>query len=175
MQPYKTAIIAVVIATVSSVGISVVSEIGTQTIKTEMDAMGMKGYAASLHSILGENKTDSYYYNNILSIKEIEYASPIITENATAILSNGMEINAMAWGISEHFNDIISMQVLGGRFIGDKDIESNALVCLIDETIAKKIYKRSSVYGKKIILSMGDKSAVFSIIGTVKKNSNILK
>ena len=66
------------------------------------------------------------------------------------------------------------MQVLGGRFISNNDIENNALVCLIDESIAKQYYKRTSVYGKKIILSVGDKSSVFTIVGTVKKNSNIL-
>ena len=174
LKPYKAAIISVVIAIVSSAGISIVSETGTQVITAEMNAMGMQGYAASLYNIKGENKTDNYFYNHILESNSTEHCSPVITDSAAASLSNGTEISALVWGIGEQFKDIVSMHVVAGRFFNKYDEESNALVCLIDENIAKEIYKRPGVYGKNIVLSIGDRSAVFTIIGTVKKNSNVL-
>jgi len=172
--PFKTAIVAVVISVMASFGVSAVSEIGKQIITDEMNAMGMNGLAVSVFNSSGENITDTSLYNNILSMNETEKATPVIVNNINAVFSNDISMETIGWGVNEQVPYIVSLQIVEGRMIDKNDIESNSFVCLVDESIANKVYKRSNICGKKISITIGNKTAVFEIIGTIKKGSNVL-
>ncbi len=174
ITPFKTAIVAVVISVVASFGVSAVSESGKQIITDEMNAMGMNGLAVAVFNGMGENITDTSLFNNILSMNETEDATPVIVNNINAVFSNGISVETMGWGVNEQAPQIVSLQITEGRMINKKDIESNAFVCLVDESIANKVYKRSNICGKKISVTIGNKTAVFEVIGTIKKGSNVL-
>ncbi|MBE6877574.1 MAG: FtsX-like permease family protein [Ruminococcaceae bacterium] len=172
--PFKTAVVAVVISVVASFGVSAVSESGKQIITDEMNAMGMNGLAVAAYNSDGENVTDISLYNNIASMGDIEDVTPVIVNNIEAVFSNGVRIETVGWGVNEQAPEIVSLQITEGRMINRQDIESNAFVCLVDENIAHKVYKRSNICGKQITVTTGNKTAVFDIIGTVKKGSNVL-
>lgn len=174
ISPFKSAVIAVVISVTASVIVSAVSAMGRQIINSEMDAMGMNGLAVSLYNSNGENVTDNYFYQNITSVKGTQSATPVIINNAELKFTNGTVFNAMGWGINEQAADIVCLQITEGRMINKLDISSNAMVCLIDENIAEQVYRRSNICGKKIYISIGNRTAVFEVIGTVKKGSTIL-
>ena len=171
--PFRAAVTAVVISVLASVGVSAVSESGKQIISSEMDAMGMNGMAAAAFSRTGENKTDINFYNSILAL-DTTAATPVITENTTAVFQNGISMETISWGINQQAADIVSLEVTEGRMINSADTDSNAFVCLVDENVAQKVYKRGNICGKRVSLEINGKAMEFTIIGTVKKASNIL-
>ncbi|MBQ9846058.1 MAG: ABC transporter permease [Oscillospiraceae bacterium] len=172
--PFKAAVAAVVISVVASATVSAVSESGKNIITHEMDAIGMNGMAVSLFNAAGENITDSDLYESILLMHDTDNATPVIVNTITAVFPNGVSVEAMGWGINEQASDIVSIKLIDGRMINTEDIKSNAFVCLIDESLAEKIYKRSNICGKTVTLTIGDNTIPFKIAGTVKKGSNIL-
>ena len=174
IAPFKTAIFAVIISIWASVSVSAVSETGKQIITNEMDSMGMNGLAAVIYSNKGENITDKFFYQNVSGLNESEYASPIITENAEITFSNDTIMPVMCWGVDKNISNIISLEVITGRMIEKQDVERNARVCLVDENIADAAYKRDNICGKKILVNIGDKTTEFTIIGTIRKSSNVL-
>jgi len=174
IKPFRAAIFTVIISITATFSVSVVSSIGKQIIANEMDAIGMNGLSACAYNTEGENTTNISFFNDISAMQETNKASPLVFDNAIAAFENGIVLDAMVWGIDAQAADIISLNIATGRMLNSGDIQSNALVCLIDNNLAETVYKRSNITGKQINISIGDRTAVFKIIGTVEKGSNVL-
>lgn len=174
ISPFKMAVFAVIISVTASVLVSGVSETGKYLITKEMDAVGMGGMSAVSYNSQGENKTDIDFYENISNMSETEYSTPVLYDSAVLDFSNGNTLNVMCWGVSDEADNVVSLSIVDGRMINNTDINSNSFVCLIDEDIAKQIYKRTNICGKKINVTVGENTASFTVIGTIKKGSNIL-
>ena len=174
IAPFKAAVAAVAVSVVASVLVSAVSESGKNIISSEMDAMGLNGIAAAVYNKKGENKTDVDFYNSIANMEKILSATPVLTEKTEITFANGTVMETMGWGINEQAADIVSLDITHGRMICEDDIKSNAFVCLIDENIADKVYKRSNICGKRIYVHTGENTVPFTIVGMVRKGSNVL-
>lgn len=174
LSPFKTAVFTVFISVVASICVSTVSEIGKQIMNDEMNSMGLNGLAATVYNNDGENITDKRFYSNINEIDGVNNSSPVITENCYIDFSNGCTISAMCWGVSPDITCVISLETIAGRMINKTDIESNARVCLVDENVAYTVYKRNNICGKKILININNTVAEFTVIGTIKKSSNVL-
>ena len=174
ISPFRTAIFTVFISVVASICVSVVSEIGKQIMTAEMDSIGLNGLAAVAYNTDGENITDTKFYGSVDEIDDVNNSSPIITENCYINFTNGCSISAMCWGVSPDVSKIISLETVAGRMINKTDIESNARVCLIDENVAYTAYKRNNICDKKILININDTVVEFTVIGTIKKSSNVL-
>lgn len=174
LSPFRTAIFAVIVSVVASVCVSAVSETGRQIINNEMDSIGFNGLAAVAYNSNGENTTDVKFYNTVSHLNDVKNVSPVITETTTAVFSNRTSISAMCWGISPQITDVVSLETVSGRMINSNDISSNARVCVVDETVAEAVYKRNNICGKKVFFNLSGIATEFTVIGTVKKNSNVL-
>lgn len=174
ISPFKTAVIAVIISVIASVTVSVISDVGKTIISNEMKAMGFNGMSAISYNYNGDNSTDINFYKDISELKCTENITPVIYDNGVIKFPNNSKLNVMSWGINKEAQNVIDLDIINGRMISQEDIDSSAFVCLIDEDIAKKIYKRTNICGKKIRVTIGDNNIAFTIIGTIKKGSNIL-
>lgn len=174
LYPFKTAVISVVIAVVASMLVCLVSSAGRQIINNEMNAVGMNGLAVTSYNSNGENVTDETLVHNIKSFAGTQNITPVIVEHFTVKFSNGALQNIMGWGINGEADKVVSLEVTQGRMFNTTEIQSKSRVCLVDEELAFAAYKRSNLCGKKIILTSNGTDQVFTIIGTVKKGSNIL-
>ena len=174
ISPFKTAVIAVIISIIASVTVSVVSDVGKTVISDEMKAMGFNGMSAISYNDNGDNSTDIKFYEDISKLKCTENITPVIYDNSIIKFQNNSNLNVMSWGINKEAQNVIDLDIVNGRMINQADIDSNAFVCLIDEDIAKSAYQRTNICGKKIRVTIGNNSVMFTIIGTIKKGSNIL-
>ena len=174
IKPFKTAVFAVFIAVTASFGVSVISSVGKQIISNEMNSMGLNGMTVSAYTSEGENATNTSLYNTLVSMNEISEISPVLCEAATAVFSNGISKDVVGWGINTDISNIISLKNIDGRMINNADLLNQSYVCVIDKNLAEKIYRRSNICGKKLVLNIGDKTAYFTVVGTVEKGSNIL-
>lgn len=174
VSPYKAAVIAVVISIIASVTVSIVSDVGKSIISKEMNSMGFNCMSAISYKLNGENDTDTKFYEDISNLKNIDDITPVLYDNGIVKFPNEVRINAMLWGINQDAINIIDLDIINGRMFSKSEIDSNSFVCLIDENIAKTIYHRSNICGKQINVSIGNKDVTFTIIGTIKKGSNLL-
>ena len=172
--PFRTAVVAVMISVIATVLVSTVSYMGRQFINSEMDAIGMNGLAVSVYTNDGQNKTDSYLLKNVMNMEDVQKATPVTVAASKAKFENNTVADIMVLGINEQAEDIVSLEVVQGRMINIGDIDKNAMVCLVDENVALSTYKRKNICGKQIVMNIGDKTGVFTVIGTIKKGSNIL-
>ena len=172
--PFRTAVVAVVISVLATVLVAAVSQMGKQFINSEMDAIGMNGLAVNVYTGDGENKTDNYLLKNILKMEDVQKATPVKVSLSEAKFPNGITAEVMALGINEQADGIVSLEVVQGRMINSGDTDKNAMVCLVDENVALSAYKRTNICGKQIVMNIGDKTGIFTVIGTVRKGSNIL-
>lgn len=174
IKPFKAAVVAVTISVMASACVSVVSGVGKDIINKEMEAMGINGLAVSAYNSKGENITNTKLLELTENMEDTLSVSPVIIENTTATFPNGKECSAMLWGINSQAKDIVSLEIIKGRMFNNTEINSKARVCLVDESIALKMYKRSDICGKKLYIDAGEFYIDFTVIGTVKKGSVIL-
>lgn len=174
ISPFKTAVVTVFISVSASVLISILSDTGKNFINDEMSYMGLNGLAAVAYNSSGENMTNNEFYQEISSLENIQYATPVITENVTVSFSNKKKINSICWGIAPDACEVVSLEIVSGRMINNTDVENNAFVCLVDENIAQLMYNRSDICGKTITIPLKNKELSFTVIGTIKKGSSIL-
>ncbi|MCL2055478.1 MAG: ABC transporter permease [Oscillospiraceae bacterium] len=159
-------VMAVVI--VSSIG-----ELGKTAISAELSGMGLDSLVVSAQeggrSVLADEDLTL-----IRNVKNVNNAMPLINTVTEGRLKNEA-FTCMAWGVNEDADNVIDLNVLHGRLLNKGDIAQGSLVCVIDETIALSIYKRSNITGKTLTVALGGASYDFEIIGVVKNGVNTLQ
>lgn len=105
--------------------------------------------------------------------KEIK-AIGLIGENKSAQIRDGKEkanINIYTVNPGTRFTENVKMQT--GRYITEKDLQSNRNVAVISDKVVKKIFDNNpkKALGNEIAVYIGDKLEVFSVVGIYKYES----
>ncbi len=157
----------------SVVIISSIGQIGQSTIDDELVKMGMdsvviSGQKSNSHG-LSQNDIDS-----VKQISTVSNAMPLMHKmSCTEILQQKSE--CMLWGVNEDADNVIELHPIYGRLINRGDVASSSRVCLIDEEIARKRYKRSNIIGKTISVKVGNSFHDFEVVGIVQNGVNVLQ
>ena len=138
----------IVIGVLSVVVISTIGEIGKDTINKQLVNMGMDSVIISgeKNNETGLSEED---LNAVKEVSAVKNAMPLIYLMSETNILNSVE-ECMLWGVNEDADNVIELKPIHGRLINRGDVISNAKVCVIDEKIAEKAYKRSNIVGKKI-------------------------
>jgi putative ABC transport system permease protein len=110
----------------------------------------------------------------IRKFSQVEQASPILVEN-TSIAMRDKTTTALLWGIDSGASDVISLQVLYGRLFTQRDINTCANVCLVDEQFSQSVYKRDNMVGKTINFQCGGVEQQFTVVGIIKTGTGLLQ
>lgn len=106
----------------------------------------------------------------ISSLDNVAGVSPSITSTIDARSGNGLAENISLEGRSsayfERNNDILTE----GRSINRLDVEGENRVCLIDETLKKKLFPAGDAVGKTIQLG----SSTYTVIGVTGESSDVM-
>ncbi len=165
----------IAIGVLSVIIISIIGEVGKVTVNSELNSMGIGGLCV--------RATGDDSGNKVLSRTELEVvqknssvsqATPLITD-MTSIVSRGLRTQAVVWGIDSNASSIVSMELMYGRLINKSDINSKAQICVVDESFAKLIYKRSNIVGKSLNLLIDGRYVPFTVVGVVESGGNLLQ
>ncbi|MEG0693454.1 MAG: ABC transporter permease [Oscillospiraceae bacterium] len=168
-------IVGISIGVLSVIIISIIGDVGKETINMELDSMGISGICI--------RTTNGAVSNNLLSKEELDMvaanenvkeASPLISR-ITEISVRKKRTQAVVWGVDSNVDSIVSMELLYGRMINKSDINSDAKVCIVDEVFAKNNYKRSNIVGKNVSLYIESRFVEFQVVGVVSSGGNILQ
>ena len=168
------AMISVFISIFSLSVVSMISSVGKEKIKAELDGVGMNGMTVTAYSNYKENITDIALYNSLRKCDYVNRITPVRYDTMEISLSNGNELQCLCWGISPMAKDVVNLKQMYGRGISDGDIDNRSLVCLIDESIALQNYGRSNITGKDLYITTDSGVHKLEIIGVVNKTSNLL-
>lgn len=163
------------IGVLSVILISIIGEVGKVTINTELNSMGISGLCV--------RSTASGDTANILSLPELDVvqanenvseATPLITDYTT-IVARGLQAHAVLWGVDSNAANIVSMNLLHGRLINKNDVNAKTKVCIVDESYAEMVYKRSNIVGKTVNVLVEGVYQPFEVVGVVTSGGNLLQ
>lgn len=157
----------VIIFTISGYGKSFVSQ--------ELESMGLGGIMVSkTSSQQGFSLDKEEEIAAIRAMEGVEEVIPVVAEYSQLSLRN-MLAETIVWGIDCGDQQLLTLQTLYGRMLQKGDIQQQSRVCVIDQALAEKIYKRSNIVGKTIKLSLGNQYETFEIVGVVASGGSLLQ
>ncbi len=164
--------------TVTSVSVAVssvlliksVSDFGTKSIWNELDSLGMNGLIVTSQN----GSFDDKDVNTIKSIRGISKTAPV-TMDSSKVIKDSRTINAIVWGIDSNAQDVVSFELVSGRFINKSDINSNNKVCMIDKSLAENLFGSQNALGRSIEVQCKSTSDNFNIVGVVKTGKGIMQ
>lgn len=169
-------IIGISIGVLSVIIISIIGEVGKATVNSELNSMGISGFCIRTSGNSGE-ETKSLSKEELAMVQanpEVEEASPLVTK-ISSIRAAAAVSQAVVWGIDSNAPNIVSMELIHGRYINRKDVSSNAKVCIVDESFAKMTYKRSNIVGKDVEVLIDGSYISFEVVGVVSSGGNLLQ
>ncbi|MBQ2676592.1 MAG: ABC transporter permease [Clostridia bacterium] len=166
-------VLGIAVGVASVVLISAVGDAGVDAVNNELDSLGLNGLSVSASASLqdGLNISD---LQTIRQIKNVTDAIPIITQDSV-VSQNGEDAATILWGIDAGANQVIAVEVIYGRAIEKADVLNGANVCMVDENLAKKLYKRENIVGKEISVRVGGVYDMYEVVGITKAGSGILQ
>lgn len=166
-------ILGIAIGVMSVIIIGFISSSGTVAVSSEMDSLGLSGLTISIKDGSSASLTDTEL-NELKSFNEVKKAVPLMLLT-TEINSNAEKEKAFVWGIDSNAKDVVSLNLLYGRYINKADINSRAKVCMVDQSFAKTVYKRDNIVGKSISFQCGNSFDKYEIVGVIKTGSGLLQ
>lgn len=162
----------IIVGVASVIIINHISQCGNTALTDEIDGLGIGGITVSLKKQSAELSQNQL--STIQSLSYVDYAMPVMFEATDAYIRE-KKSSIYLWGIDKTAKDVISLQLLYGRFINSGDISSHAKNCMVDQMLAKEYYGTDHVVGKKILINSGGSGAEYEIVGVIKTGSGILQ
>ena len=162
----------IAVGVASVVVINSISECGKNALTSEIDGLGIGGITVSLKkqsARLSENELDS-----IRELSYVDHAMPVMFE-ATEAYMRDRKSSIYLWGIDKTAKDVISLELIEGRFLNSGDISSHAKNCMVDRNFAENFWHTDNVVGKKMLINSGGSGSEYEIVGVVKTGSSILQ
>ncbi len=157
----------------SVVIISSIGEMGKSAVDNQLTDMGMDSFVVTGT----ESNFDGLWEKDLETLKsvpDVRNAMPLINY-FTEISSRGENSPAMIWGVNEDADDVIELKTVSGRLINKSDVLSSKKVCVVDEQIAMDRYKRNTIVGKEIGISINGRVENFEVVGVVSNGVNLLQ
>lgn len=168
-------ILSVAIGVFSVICIQTASEIAQEFLENELNALGMDGITISC---VGNNE-NKYLNTDDLKILEadhtVAYASPTIVEFGSFTVHEQLD-ETLIWGIGANCESVLSIEVLTGQEIGEREVNDKALSCLISRKMAIKYFGDiESAIGKEIPIYLKKSAETYTVIGVMEHTSGIFE
>jgi putative ABC transport system permease protein len=146
---------------------------GTQAISVSMQSLGLNGILVS-----HEDKSVALTEQEIQILRRsglVDYVMPvnILMTSYTANEINGG--SAVLFGVEHGVNNIVSMRLQEGRSIMERDLSACAAVCVVDESMLRKLDANQSAIGQTIQITVNGTAQAFRIIGVTDSNAGMIQ
>ncbi len=163
-------VLSISVAVTSVLLINAVSSFGVRAVWSELDSLGMNGLIVSS----GGRPLGSGELEALGRVSGIVRTAPV-TLDASKVINGGENANAMVWGIDENAEDVVSFELVRGRFIDKGDIKANSRVCMVDQSLAEELFGSECVVGRSVELLRGTSVQSFEVVGVVKTGKGIMQ
>lgn len=175
MRSFLT-MLGIIIGISSVITIVSIGQGGKQAIVGEFDDLGTNIININIKSINSDIEDRDYF-----TLKDAELIKKKIPEVTSVVPASGDMGHiktdrdkkfAEVDGITQDFNKLMKVDILAGRFLNERDVQSARSVIVIDEITAKKLFKNpEAAIGKKVKVTVRDNNTNFTVIGVTKSPS----
>ena len=165
---------AVAIGVTSVVVIACIGNLGKDLIQNEIDQLGLGSIMLSVQRKDTGVVLSNEDYASVQQMPEVESAIPVLMQY-TQSRACGLVTSCAVWGIGPGAEQVISLEILYGRMVNASDIAEAGDVCIVDESYAQTMYKRSNIVGKEINLTIDGHRRTFTVIGVAKSGGGLLQ
>lgn len=162
------------IGVMSVVIISLIGDVGKESINQELNSMGIAGLCVSATNDTGEKLFSTQELEVARDNRNVRAAAPLITR-MTKVKARGLNTQAVVWGMDEKTSGIVSIELLHGRMLQKSDVGASAEVCLVDQSFARLLYQRDNIVGKTIQLLIDGQYREYTVVGVVSAGGNLLQ
>lgn len=171
MRSFLT-MLGIIIGIASVITIVSLGQGSQATIGDEFAKMGVNKVAINMNWQEKSRYEDQFNDNDIDTIKrvfkdEISGISPIVNMSGDAVEGRITKPISL-YGVNETYDKIEKLDVIKGRYLREMDVKGSRNVCVIDEKLAKDLFKRTDVIGEKLTANIGVSKKVFIIVGVFK-------
>ena len=167
-------ILSIAIGVCSVVIIGSIGESGKEMVNAELDNLGLGGLSICANFKTGPAEVTAEHVNTIKKYPSVEAVMPLMLDYSEINIKDA-PTQSIICGIDSGAKQVISLELLHGRVISRADVGAGANVCMVDETLAKSVYKRSNIVGKAVKVLVDNSYEDFTVIGVVAKGSNVLQ
>lgn len=175
MRSFLT-MLGIIIGISSVITIVSIGQGGKQAIVGEFDNLGTNVININVKSTNNDIEDRDY-----LTLKDAELIKAKIPEVTSVVPAAGdmgqiktEKDNKFAEidGITQDFNKLMNVDILAGRFLNERDVQSSRNVIVIDEITAKKLFKDpEKAVGEKVKVTVKDTSTNLTVIGVTESAS----
>ncbi len=113
------------------------------------------------------NENDIAVLERVLGDK-LKGINPANGLNGTMV-NNRKTYDISVRGVVSNYMDIQKLDMVGGRFIVQSDIDASRGTVVIDDKLAKKLWNTTDVVGNKLVVDMNGQSVAYTIVGVYEK------
>ena len=163
---------SIAVGTVMLFAMTVIGDTGADLLESEMDAMGLNGLSVSATQEDDVPLTEDHLAA-LRAIPTVSEAMPLMLKSGRAE-AHESTVSAVFCGVGEGAHQTIALACRYGRLLQSGDISDGAAVCVADEALAKKLYGRENIVGKRLRVAVGNTSAEFTVVGVSATDSTLL-
>ncbi|MBQ4100714.1 MAG: ABC transporter permease [Oscillospiraceae bacterium] len=167
-------VLGIAIGIGSVVIIGSIGDIGKNEINNEINSFGVGSIAVTVDKTVSSIKLAENDLNVVSNLKYVDDAVPIVAHFTYAKNKSEM-VDCVSWGIDDSETTLMPLNILSGRCINGYDVKSCANVCVVDETFAKSLYKRTNIVGKKIDVLLNGNFTSFEVVGVTSSQTNAIQ
>ncbi|HIW74828.1 MAG TPA: ABC transporter permease [Firmicutes bacterium] len=157
--------------------VSLIGSAGKTAVNGELESLGISGLSISTNASLSEDGLSGLSEEDLALIRStgnVETAMPLMIEYSTSTLRE-VQSGTLICGIDAGAKQAISLSLKHGRLISKADVQSAAMICVVDETLAREAYGRDNITGKTIRLQIGGTQEELEIVGIAEAGSTLLQ
>lgn len=162
--------LGVAIGVCSVIIINAVSDAGQTAVCDELNSLGLNSITVKCDGDILMDDSDVEIIRNVNGVIDASSVNSIKAD----ISNDNNESSCMIWSLGQSNRQIIEFQCVFGRNFSNADHMSDSYVCMIDTSIANKLFGRDNVVGKSVALSFYGYSNEFLIIGVTETESSIM-
>ena len=157
--------------------VSLIGPAGKPAVNGELESLGISGLSISTNASLSEDGLSGLSEEDLALIRStgnVETAMPLMIEYSTSTLRE-VQSGTLICGIDAGAKQAISLSLKHGRLISKADVQPAAMICVVDETLAREAYGRDNITGKTIRLQIGGTQEELEIVGIAEAGSTLLQ
>jgi putative ABC transport system permease protein len=174
MRSFLT-MLGIIIGISSVITIVSIGEGGKKAITGEFESIGTNVINVSVKARNNDIESRDYF-----TLEDADLIKEKIPEVTSVTLANGdfgaiktesKSKEAEVDGVNGSYTKLVKTDMLEGRFINERDVQTLRNVIVIDEITSKKLFPKESALGKRVKVTIGNNNTNLSVIGVTKNAS----
>ena len=163
-------VVGIAVGVMSVLLVGAMSDTGSSMIEAELDSLGLNGLSVASKCSKLLKCSDVDIIRNVEGVK-----SATAYNNAPAkITAFDQSSEIMLWG-ADSVNQVFSLNVLHGNSFTRTQIDEAKNVCMVDKSIAEKLFGRENIVGKTVNISLGGRGLKCDVCAVTSTDSTLLK